>query len=142
MKTMKKIMAVMVLGLVLAGCSNTDDSGKKTEDTKAKTEQTTKAKDNNEETVTIKLLVDDKEKANKKVSFEEGQTLGEVMNENFEVADDNGMISSIDGNEQNVDENKYWLFDVNGEAATVSAGDLELKAGDEVVWKLNKLEMK
>ncbi|MDF0479119.1 DUF4430 domain-containing protein [Vagococcus sp. PNs007] len=141
MKTMKKLMAVMVLGLVLTGCS-AGGSDKKTENSQAKTEETSNKKAENEQKATIQVIVDDKEEAKKEVTFEEGQSLAEVMDANFDMADDNGMVSSIDGHEQNVDDNKYWLFDINGKPATKGASDTELKTGDEVAWKLNKLEMK
>ena len=141
MKILKKLVAVMVLGLVLGGCSN-DSSEKKTEATDAKTEQSTKAKDDNEQKVTIKLVIDDKEETKKEVSFEEGQSLAEVMDANFEMSDDNGMISSIDGHEQDAKNSKYWLYQVNGKDATTAASDVELKSGDEIVWTLNQLEIK
>jgi len=44
------------------------------------------------------------------------------------------MITKI-GDLKNEGDGKNWLYEVNGKPAEISAGILELKAGDAVLWK-------
>jgi hypothetical protein len=48
---------------------------------------------------------------------------------------ENAFVTTIDGVAANPD-NQFWALYVNGEAATVGAGSLETKDGDEITWKL------
>lgn len=43
-------------------------------------------------------------------------------------------VTTINGVEQGDD--KYWMFYINGEAASVGAGEYITKEGDNVEWKL------
>lgn len=82
---------------------------------------------------------DDKEIADLAQEFdiEEGQTVLEALKENFEVVEEGGLVSSIEGHEQDETESKYWLYSVNDEQPTVGAADYVLEDGDEVKWSLN-----
>lgn len=59
-----------------------------------------------------------------------------VMEEEFEVVHEEGFIQSIDGLSQDVDENLFWVFEVNGEMGEVGAKDFMLSPGDDVEWML------
>lgn len=78
----------------------------------------------------------------KEVEFEEGATLMEVMEKNFEVETDfdGGFITSIDGVAPKDGEQKSWMFTVNGEMPTVGAKEFKLSPGDEVTFDLQAWE--
>lgn len=90
------------------------------------------------EQATIRLEEDGKELLSKEVSFSEGATLYEVMQANFEIADDDGFITAIDQHEQNPDKNKYWVFEINDEQVMKGAKEVQLQPADKVVFKLEK----
>ncbi|MBG9982106.1 DUF4430 domain-containing protein [Aerococcaceae bacterium DSM 111020] len=96
------------------------------------------AEDGEEVTATISIIIDGEEQSelSQEVIVQEGTTLMEAMEEYFDIEYSDGMITSIDSHEQDVDAGRYWLYDVNGEMATVGAGDYELAEGDLVEWKL------
>lgn len=73
----------------------------------------------------------------KSFDVQEGQTVLEALKENYEVIEEGGLVSSIEGNEQVAKESKYWLYTVNDEQPTVGAADYVLEDGDEVKWGLN-----
>lgn len=90
-------------------------------------------------TVSFTFEEDDKEIADlaQEIDIEEGQTVLEALKENFEVVEEGGLVSSIEGHEQDETESNYWLYTVNDEQPTVGAADYVLKDGDEVKWSLN-----
>jgi len=150
-KWMSLVTVSMLSTLVLAGCA-TDDAENETVDTAAETETTdttaeTETSDtssteaaSDEETVTASIVLQEEgeviQGTEQEVEVEEGTTLLEAMQENYDVEEEEGFISSIEGYAQNNDEEKWWLFDVNGEMATAGAADTVLNDGDEIVWNL------
>lgn len=72
------------------------------------------------------------------VPFEEGDTLLEIMHKNFEVVEEDGFISSIEGYSQDPDENIWLVYELNEEMSVESAEDLELDDEDVVSWKLEQ----
>ncbi|MFP7169433.1 DUF4430 domain-containing protein [Terribacillus sp. 7520-G] len=125
-KTWHMLSALLLAAGILAGCGTAEESKQQDQQAEQQTEQQ----------VTVTLTEDGKEISSKEVSFEEGDSLMDVMKENFDVEEDAGMITSIDGHSQDEDENKYWLYTVNGEMAQVGAADLELSDGDDVAFNL------
>lgn len=73
----------------------------------------------------------------KEIEVEEGQTVLEALQANYEVTEDGGMVTAIEGIEQNEEENKWWLYSVNDEQPNVGAAEYILQDGDEVKWTLN-----
>lgn len=73
----------------------------------------------------------------KEVDVQEGQNVLDALKENYEVVEEGGLVSSIEGYEQVEKESKYWLYSVNDEQPTVGASDYILEEGDEVKWSLN-----
>ncbi len=96
------------------------------------------AEDAQEVTATISIIIDGDEQSDlsQEVTVQEGTTLMDAMQEHFDIVHSDGMITSIDSHEQDIDAGRYWLYDVNGEMAMVGAGDYELAEGDLVEWKL------
>ncbi|MEY8445215.1 DUF4430 domain-containing protein [Enterococcus ratti] len=75
--------------------------------------------------------------ADKKVSVKERTTLDTIMKENFDVKEQGGIITSINGTTQDKEAGKYWLFDLNGQPATKGAKDIKPENGDKISWDLH-----
>ena len=58
------------------------------------------------------------------------------MKEQMQIVEKDGFVSAINGIEQEPANQKYWLFDVNGEMSQVGANQVDLKQGDVIDWKL------
>ncbi|SEK17926.1 protein of unknown function [Carnobacterium iners] len=88
---------------------------------------------------TIVFEVDEEEQADmaRSLKVEEGTTLLDAMNVEYEVKETDGFITAIDGIEQDDSKNKWWLYSVNGEDGTVGAADYEIKEDDQIKWTLN-----
>lgn len=133
---MKKILGLFMLSFLLVGCGNQ-------ETTSTESETSENIQDQNEEvTYTIEFSIDDalysidEEEMNQELTSPKDTTLLEIMQEEFDAVDSDGIITAIDGIEQNESEKAYWLFDINGEFSQVGAGDYQLEEGDEITWNL------
>lgn len=134
---MKKRTLLFIAGislLMFSGC--TSNQGETAESSAAKTEATSSKKA--EVKASITLLDGDQELSKKEITFEKGESLFDALKENYEVEDDDGMITSIDGHAQDKESQKYWVFTVNDKEVNVGAKEVELKAGDRVVFKLEQ----
>ena len=59
------------------------------------------------------------------------------MEAEYDIVDEGaGFLSSINGNEHDMDAERYWLFYVNDDMASVGAADYEIEEGDVIEWKL------
>ncbi|MBL1225930.1 DUF4430 domain-containing protein [Enterococcus sp. BWR-S5] len=120
--------SVLVLTVVfISGCSSAEN-----------TSGTSDKRSANEIEVTVSLMKDDAEVTKKEITTAEDTTLMEAMKENFELEEDNGMITSIDGIEQDEAENRYWVYTINGEMINTGAKDTTLKQGDQVEFTYEK----
>lgn len=138
---MKKIKRTALLGLtlilslvVITGCS-TKDKATDTKDSSSTIE--TKAKTEEIE-VSVSLIKDDKELSQKTISIPKDTTLMAALQGNFEVVDKGGMITSIDGVEQNTDDGLFWTYTINDEMVNTGAKDTKLSNGDKVVFTYAK----
>ncbi|ERL21791.1 PF14478 domain protein, partial [Streptococcus pyogenes GA06023] len=61
-----------------------------------------------------------------------GDTVLEILKDNYEVKEKDGFITAIDGIEQDTKANKYWLFKVNGKMADKGADQITVKDGDSI----------
>ncbi|MBU5585389.1 DUF4430 domain-containing protein, partial [Enterococcus sp. S181_ASV_20] len=68
-----------------------------------------------EKRATITLLDGEKELSKKNVTFNKGEKLFDVLKNNYAIEDNDGMITSIDGQAQDDKNNKYWVFTINDE---------------------------
>lgn len=134
MKKKSLLLTILTLGVLgIAGCTD-----QKNPEIPASSSQESVAKE--EHTATIIIQEDGKEIQAKEVSFEAGTVLFDIMVDNFTIEDNNGFLTSIDGIAQDEAEQKYWMYDVNGEMALEGAKDLKVEAGDEVLFKLEKMK--
>lgn len=135
---MKKWLLLFFASITLAACGTTETDGT---DTSSVAESVASSVQENPETisVTISVAVDGEEieEGNKALEVEPGAILLDVVKENYEVVEEDGFITSINGHEQDTEAGKYWLFDVNGEMAPVGANEFELSEGDLVEFNLS-----
>lgn len=134
-KLLKRLMVVSLLlltSIITLGCVNVGETNTATDQQIEKTGQKSVE-------VTITLSEGGKSFSKKKVSVPENETLAIILDENYTVKSDKGMITSLEGRSQIPDENKYWLFDVNGKSSTVGAESYKVQAGDKIDWKLDQL---
>ena len=138
------LLSLVVIIGVLGGCSS-EDTGEESSATNDQTEtsgDTTTDNEKQEAKITISITKKKGEEtvAKKEIPIEDGAILMDVLKENFEVEEDGGFITSIEGIEANESEKMAWLFFVNDESAKVGANQLELSPGDTVHFDLQSWE--
>lgn len=144
--TFKKLFLLLSTGLILVGCStDTADAPEETETPAVEDVDNSDATTSEEEEVTanIDILIDGEHLADlsKEISVPEGTYLLDVMEAEYDIVDEGaGFISSIDGNEQDMTAERYWLFYVNDEMTSVGAADYEIEEGDAIEWRLEDSE--
>lgn len=127
-KHVKLITAFLVSIIILLGCGQTE-----------KPDETTNVEEQ-EQVVDITISTDNGEEviSSETIEIEENEVLMDVLQENYEIEDVDGFITSIEGVEQTDD--TFWLYEVNDEEALVGANEYELSSGDEVVFELQAME--
>lgn len=130
---------LMSLGL-LVGCSTTVD--KPVEDTSKEDTEVVVEETEEQVEVLIDVYVDGEEQEDLSGLFEvePGTTLLEVMNDNYDLDEEDGFVKSIEGIEQDEDAGKYWMFDINDEMGEVGASDYEVQQDDTIKWNLEAFE--
>lgn len=126
------LLASSALLVTACGSSSQEADSKPTTSTESSVVETTVS-------VSFSFEEDEKELADlaKETDVQEGQSVLEALKDNYEVVEEGGLVSSIEGHEQVEKESKYWLYTVNDEQPTVGASDYILEEGDEVKWSLN-----
>lgn len=132
-KWMFRFASILVAIGLLVGCAQEDNNvtpnDSSTEEAAIEHVMITISTDKGEETVT-----------EKEVTIKENDLLLDVLKENFEIEEEGGFISSIEGIEQDADTGKYWIYTVNNEEVTVGAAAYELSADDQVNFDLQAWE--
>lgn len=136
MNTFKRIamlstMLVMSLAL-LVGCG-TNNTG-----TDATTDTTSAVETAQDFEVSVTVFNEEEEVSQKTLTVEAETNLMTALQDNFEIIEDNGMITAIDGIEQDADEGFYWTYTINGEMVNTGANDTILEADDEIVMTYAK----
>ena len=131
-------MKKFILGLVLssflmvgAGCSTNNETT--TISTNSSQEQTAMK-------VTLTLVEDEKEITSKEVEVSEKESVLDILKANFEVKEDSGFVTSIDGKEQDPKANKYWMYYINDKEADKGAADMTVSDSDKIEWRLNEFK--
>ena len=140
-KWMLSLFTIFSALVLVVGCSNdtaTPTKEKATEET-PETPETTEVQ---EEVITVTISKDEGEEvlSEKEIAIEENDILMDVMKENYDIEEDNGFITSIDGVAPEEGEEKAWMYFVNDEMAMVGAAEYELEAGDKIVFDLQAWE--
>lgn len=131
---MKKIVLSLLLStfiMVGTGCTSQTDT------TQTETNQSQKQ---TEKTVTLALIEDEKEISSSEVSVSEDQTVLEILKENFDVKEDGGFVTEIDGKEQDAKANKYWMYYINDKEADKGADSMTVSDKDVIEWRLNEFK--
>ncbi len=148
---LRKLLLLMATGFVLVGCSTqapeeTEVDEPETADVETddseNTDETAVDAEAGEVTATIDLLIDGEVLADlsQEITVEEGTYLLDVMKESYDVVEDGGFVSAIEGHEQDLDAQRYWMYYTNGEMPSVGAADYEIQDGDEIEWRLEDSE--
>lgn len=157
-KVLSKLFLLLSSGAVLAACGTdteeapTDTEAPATEDVEEDTSaedtgtedttETEEATDADEIDVSFDIVIDGEAVADlsKEVTVPEGTYVMDVMHEEYDIVDEGGFLSAIEGYEQDEDAGRYWMYYVNDESAEVGAAEYELEADDQVEWRLEDLE--
>ncbi|MBM7820251.1 hypothetical protein JOE63_002728 [Cellulosimicrobium cellulans] len=130
--------ALLTAGL-LAGCSSTDEPATDATTSTASEETSAPADDATDEATddesgdaedAPELSYDGRTGASALDLLLEADPSAQVTGEG-----ENAFVTAIDGVVADPD-SEFWALYVNGEMATVGAGSLETKDGDEITWKL------
>jgi guanyl-specific ribonuclease Sa len=136
----KQIVKLSILGLIgigLSGCS--DAASKTTADTSSEAAVSSNVSQQKAEISFVnKTDATPSELPAKSVTFEEGASLMDVMKENFDLKEDNGMITSIEGLAQDEAAGYYWTYTINDQMINTGAKDTVLKENDKVVFTYEK----
>ena len=88
-------------------------------------------------TSTFRILNDKNETiVSKEVSFQEGETLYEVVKRAFDIEESEGNIISINGIHSIPKKNIHWAFFVNGKFIELGLDEITLYANDDVACAL------
>lgn len=120
------LITLAALLLVLVGCSID------------KSKQTTKP--NNQITVTYQLQNDGKKIAEKKVDTKKNAKVITGLKKAWTVKDKEGMITSIDGHQQDSDKNIFWTYTINNKTIKKGAQEQKVKNNDKVTFNLSKYQ--
>lgn len=132
MRNWSKWLLVLVASVfLLIACSSNDTESAEEEDVA-------------DEEGTITIIVSESEEdevfSEKEIDIVEGDILMDVMEDNYDIEEDEGFINGIDGISPEEDEQKAWIYSVNDEEALVGANEYEVSIDDEVVFDLQSWE--
>ncbi|MFB1049991.1 DUF4430 domain-containing protein [Paraliobacillus sp. JSM ZJ581] len=125
MRFLNLVLSFMLVSSILLGCesTNSDNNNKQTEQSEVQQLQ-------------IEIVISQGHGqeilAQKELKVKDGLTLMDVMKDNFEIKDDDGFISAINGIQAEDGEAYAWIYMINGKDATVGAADYEIKNGDVI----------
>ncbi|KAA9301211.1 MULTISPECIES: DUF4430 domain-containing protein [Aerococcus] len=131
---MKKQWLLLLTSVALLGACQQPADDKAADQSTAQTEEQAKQ----EATITVQPLEGEAE--TKQVSFQEGDKVMDVLKANFDVEEDKGFVTSINDVSQDEGNKVFWMYYVNGEMAPKGADQTDLQAGDNVEFKLEKIE--
>jgi len=137
--------SILIAAALLTGCSSDDKTDQETTENQASEAETATGADqeNEEEEIahfTLSIDEGDEVITEKEVSIAEGDLLMDVLKANFDVEEEGGFITSIEGVSPDEGEEKSWMFFVNDEMATTGAEEVELNPGDQVNFDLQAWE--
>ncbi|WP_373471847.1 DUF4430 domain-containing protein [Carnobacterium alterfunditum] len=130
-----KFGLILVTALSLAACGDMGTQEAVSSESNSLVESQTKEM----LSVAISLEQDEEEieGKTKELEVEVGTTVLDLLSEQYKVVEEDGFIVSIEGIEQDEEAEKYWMYEVNNEEATVGAAEYEVEDGDQVKWFLN-----
>lgn len=146
-KLLSKLLLLSLSGALLAACGNKATDAPEEVDEPDTEEVETSENAGNEEatdevTFSVDIVVEGEAVADlsEEITAPEGMYLLESMKDAYDLEEDGGFISEIEGYEQDADEGIYWLYYVNGESAEVGAADYAPEEADQIEWRLEGFE--
>lgn len=89
----------------------------------------------------VRLIVkEDTNTIDEKVPFQKGDTVMEILKENYKVKEEKGFIKAIDNYHQDEKKQVYWFFKVNDKMASKGADALQVKKGDVIYFYLDSVK--
>lgn len=138
-----KFLGIMLVSFVLlAACGNKGEENENSNTSVSTNESSGEEQELAEDEVRITISIDDGNQyvSEEVVQVEEGDILLNVLEDTFYVEEDNGFITSIERVSDDEDEEKYWMYYVDGEPSPVGAGEYELNGGEEIIFDLQSIE--
>lgn len=87
--------------------------------------------------INMTIVADGEIIADDTLDVADDSTLLDIMSQHYDlIVTDDGFIESIEGIDQDSEENLYWIYEVNGEPVNVGAADFVPEEGDHIVWEL------
>ena len=87
--------------------------------------------------IQLTLVADSEIIADNALDVTDDSTLLDIMSQHYDlIVNDDGFIESIEGIDQDSEENLYWIYEVNEEPVNVGAADFVPEEGDHIVWEL------
>lgn len=147
-KLLSRLFLLSLSGAVLVGCGDQateapeETEAPDTEEVETNEDTTDSAETADEVTFNIDIVVEGEAVADlsQEVTAEEGTYLLDVMQENYDIEEEGGFISSIEGHEQDNDNGLYWLYYINDESAEVGAAEYAPEEADQIEWRLESFE--
>jgi len=140
---LSQLLLTSAVGALLVGCSTDEQDEIQIQDQEsADVEEELDSSTTEEDTAAISIVIDGEtmEELSREVTVTEESTLFDVMENNYDIEDSDGFISSIEGYEQDAGAQRYWLYYINGEMPTVGAKEYVLQDEDHIEWKLEDSE--
>ena len=124
----------LILSLTLVACGNANNPEEDPELEEANSEPEI----SQEVPIQIRVQVDGQDQADlsKSLELEEEASLREVMDEYYQIKEENGYLVELEGIEHDPSQDKYWLFYVNDELAEFTMDEYMLDANDQIDWRL------
>ncbi|MFI3125371.1 DUF4430 domain-containing protein [Streptococcus suis] len=130
MKRLLRICVSVLSALVLLGCSTTSNQPTAS----SQIEETSQLLE-----ATLRITTDG-QTSTKNVRFEAGDSVMDVLEEYYDIEEENGMVTVIDGKSQDPASNTYWMYKVNGSLAEKGAAEQILQEGDDVEFYLESFQ--
>ncbi|HFI0665815.1 TPA: DUF4430 domain-containing protein [Streptococcus suis] len=130
MKRLLRICVSVLSVLVLLGCSTTSNQPTAS----SQVEETSQLLE-----ATLRITTDG-QNSTKNVRFEAGDSVMDVLEEYYDIEEENGMVTVIDGKSQDPASNTYWMYKVNGSLAEKGAAEQILQEGDDVEFYLESFQ--
>ncbi|HEL2576823.1 DUF4430 domain-containing protein [Streptococcus sp. P25B114] len=130
MKRLLRICVSVLSVLVLLGCSTTSNQPTAS----SQVEETSQLLE-----ATLRITTDG-QNSTENVRFEAGDSVMDVLEEYYDIEEENGMVTVIDGKSQDPASNTYWMYKVNGSLAEKGAAEQILQEGDDVEFYLESFQ--
>ena len=146
-RLLRSILSILTVLFIVTGCAANNDNNEAVNNN-AVNENTNGSENVNNESndaqieVEFTISKDEGEEVieTKSIEVEEGAIVLDVLKEHFDVEEEGGFVTSIDGVNDDPDNQLAWMYFVNDEMAMVGAAEYELEADDHVNFDLQAWE--